>query len=178
MPRSIDRRSLSLLLWQRAVGNHGRVVLFSGLLALAATAGGCRRELTWNLAPVEGTITKDGRPLVGIEVVFWTDIEAGTQGPPTSGVTDAAGHYELHTDAGDRGAVVGRYRVCLYVPRRKDDLRGKDSTRQAKLPKKDRAAEPPVSGAVQLPPVCSSFEKTPLRVEVRLGPQVIDLEVK
>jgi hypothetical protein len=91
-----------------------RVVLLCGLLALAVAAEGCQRGPTWNLAPVEGTVTKDGRPLPHIEVVFLTDIDAGTQGPKASSFTDEAGHYRLRTDNGDDGAVAGKYRVVLF----------------------------------------------------------------
>jgi hypothetical protein len=148
-----------------------RVVLSCGLLALAAAVGGCQRGPTWNLASVEGTITKDGRPLANIQVIFLTDLDAGTQGPRASGITDAAGHYELRTDAGDRGAAIGRYRVCILTPL--PTARG----RQANRPKENEV-EPPASEAVQLPPAYRRFAETPLRVEVRPGQQVIDLEVK
>ena len=92
------------------------VVFWCGLLALTATAGGCQRGPTWNLAPVEGTVTKSGRPVAGIQVEFRADVESGTQGPRASGITDPAGHYELRTDTGGRGAVIGRYHVCLVDP--------------------------------------------------------------
>jgi hypothetical protein len=160
------------------------LALWCGLLALVVTGGGCQRGPTWNLAPVEGTITKDGRPLAGLEVIFLADVEFGTQGPKTSGLTDTAGHYELRTDAGDRGAAIGRHRVCLYVPEKRDPLpeksdrlRGRNRTRQAKLPK-DKAAKAPMSDGVQLPPAYGRFAETPLRVEVEPGSQVIDLDVK
>src|SRR5262245_48295885 len=90
-----------------------RVVLWCGLLALLTSAGGCQRRPMWDLAPVEGTVTKDGRPLSGIEVVFMADLDAGTQGPPTSAITDESGHYRLRTHNGDQGAVVGKHRVVL-----------------------------------------------------------------
>src|SRR5262245_21914308 len=93
-----------------------RVVLWCDLLALVAAAEGCQRRSTWNLAPVEGTVTKDGRPLANIQVVFMPDHDAGTQGPKASGTTDAAGHYRLRTDNGDEGTVVGKHRVMVLDP--------------------------------------------------------------
>jgi hypothetical protein len=147
-----------------------------GMLALTAAAGSCQRGPTWNLASVEGTVTRAGRPLPGIQVTFRADVEAGTQGPRATGLTDAAGHYQLRTDTGDRGAAIGRYHVCLLVLRKRNDLRGRDRPRQANLPKEGRMAKPPVSGTV-LPPAYSSFADTPLRVEVQPGEQVIDLEI-
>ena len=85
--------------------HSGRVVFFGGMLALAAATGGCQRGPTWDLSVVEGTVTKYGRPLANIEVVFLVD--AGTQGPRARGITDEAGHYRLRTDNVDDGTVVG-----------------------------------------------------------------------
>ena len=148
------------------------VVLWCGLLALAVADGGCQRGPTWSLNPVEGTVTKGGRPLANIRVVFLADPDAGTQGPRASGITDETGHYELRTDTGDRGAVVGRYRICLHIPPRREA-----PSSRANRPK-DWAVKPPASEAVQLPPAYSSCAETPLRVEVHSGAQVIDLKVK
>jgi hypothetical protein len=149
-----------------------RVVLLCGLFVPGVAAGGCQRGPTWNLAPVEGTVTQDGRPLANLRVVFLADAEAGTQAPRACGTTDAAGHYELRTDAGDHGAAIGRHRVCLDVAPRRENL-----FPRAKLPK-DGVAEPPAPDTVQLPPAYCNFAETPLRVEVHSGTQVIDLEVK
>jgi hypothetical protein len=77
------------------------MVLFLG--AVACMAGGCGPKLTFY--PVEGTVTKDGRPLRGIEVVFLADPNAGTVGPRATGMTDEAGHYRLRTENGEDGAV-------------------------------------------------------------------------
>src|SRR5262245_24956705 len=136
------------------------VVRLGGLLILAAIAGGCQRGPTWNLAPVEGTVTKSGHPLANVQVDFLADPDAGTQGPRASGITDESGHYTLRTDAGDRGAAVGHYRVCLRVPLPEEGL-----TPRANQPQ-DGVAKPPASEAAQLSPAYSSFAKTPLQVEV------------
>jgi hypothetical protein len=134
-----------------------RIILWCILLALAAAAEGCQRKPRWNLAPVEGTVTKDGRPLADIEVIFWVDVETGTRGPRASGFTDESGHYRLRTDAGDWGAALGRYRVCLVDPQAEPDT----------LAEKRR-----VSSRYE------RFNETPLQVEVHPGQQVIDLEVQ
>ena len=70
---------------------YSRVVLLGGLLVLFAAAGGCQRRSTWDLASVEGTITKDGRPLSDIQVVFLADSDTDTKGPRSTGITDDAG---------------------------------------------------------------------------------------
>src|SRR5262245_56786821 len=87
--------------------NISPVVLFCVL------AVGCNRGPTWNLASVDGTVTTDGSPLHGLQVVFMADFDAGMQGPRSTGTTDEAGHYRLRTDNGDEGAVVGKHRVLL-----------------------------------------------------------------
>ena len=85
-------------------------MLFFG--ALAVTAAGCgRAEFTFY--PVEGTVTKGGRPLHNVKVVFLADPDVGTVGPRASGRTDESGHYRLRTDKGNEGAVAGRHRVLV-----------------------------------------------------------------
>src|SRR5262249_18469088 len=93
--------------------NFNRVVFLCGLSALPAAAEGCQRGPTWSLAPVEGTVTKDGHPLRGVQIVFLPDADADTQGPGASGVTDEAGHYRLRNHNGDDGTVVGKHRVVI-----------------------------------------------------------------
>jgi hypothetical protein len=106
---------------------------------------------------VEGTVVKDGRPLADIQVVFLADAEAGTQGPRASGITDESGHYRLRTDNGEDGVVVGKHHVCLFV-----------LEAEAMTPAEKR----------RVTRLYGSFSETPLRIEVRPGEQVIDLEVK
>ena len=149
-----------------------RVVLFGGLLLLATVAGGYQRGPTWNLAPVEGTVSKDGHPLANIQVVFLTDVEAGTQGPRASGFTDEAGRYRLRTDNGSDGAVVGKHRVCLI------DDQDTDRSLEAILLKNGAAKRETPMPKRRVPFPYEQFNETLLRVEVRPGPQVIDLEVK
>ena len=151
---------------------------FSMLLlgAVAVTVGGCRRGSTGNLAPVEGTVSKGGRPLRGIEVVFLPD--AGTAGPRAIGTTDEAGHYCLRTDQGDVGAVAGKYRVVLHdVEATTKQMRSRLRSQQKKgmvesLEErlKTRAAAP------RVPPRFGSFNETPLRAEVGPEPQPLNFD--
>jgi hypothetical protein len=148
-----------------------RVILLCGLLTLTAAAGSCQRRPAWNLAPVEGIITKEGRPLKGIEVVFVP--EADTVGPRTSGLTDEAGHYRLRTDGGDIGAAVGAHRVYFH------DTHRVALTTLGRLPK-EKVKELNKEAASVPPRVPSSYghpNETPLRVEVHPGPQVIDFDI-
>jgi hypothetical protein len=156
-----------------------RVVLLCGLLVFSGAAEGCQRGPTWSLASVEGTVTKDGRPLRHFEVVFLTDIDAGTQGPKASAFTDEAGHYRLRTDNGDDGTVVGKHRVLVLDPKaRKGWMSGPArglQPKQAAPPSPEDTKRPQEQ---QIPSHYGNFNETPLHIEVHPGAQVIDLDVK
>jgi hypothetical protein len=159
-----------------------RVVFLCSLSALAAAAEGCQCGPTWNLAPVEGTITKDGRPLRGVQVVFLPDADADTQGPGASGFTDEAGHYRLRNHNGDDGTVVGKHRVVILDSTVAKGVKGWKELAARRLQPKEAAPLPPADAkrpeAPRVPPRYGRFDETPLRVEVHPGPQVIDFEVK
>jgi hypothetical protein len=64
------------------------------------------------LVPVEGTITLDGKPLSGANVIFIP--QGQTLGQSAVGRTDAAGRFELNTpDLEHQGAASGNYRVVI-----------------------------------------------------------------
>jgi hypothetical protein len=180
MPRSINRRRLThFLAWCQAMRRYGRVPLSCTLLTLITAAGGCQRGPTWNLAPVEGTVLKDGRPLRDIEVVFLPD--AGTQGPRSSGLTDESGHYRLRTDHGEDGAIVGSYRVCLHDTNRAPfslSRLPKGAANAEHMQKKLAHLRKTASTSPRMPSCYGKPNETPLRAEIRPGQQVIDLEVK
>jgi hypothetical protein len=162
-----------------------RMALLFGLLALMAASEGCQRGPTWSLVPVEGTVTKEGRPLSGIEVVFVPDVD--TQGPRASGLTDAAGRYRLRTDGGDDGTAAGKHRVLLLDLEAVKGQMGR-TIRESQmkegaplLPTMAKRLEEQRKKAADAPRLPFSYghlNDTPLRVEVHSGPQVIDLEVK
>jgi len=148
--------------------------LTSGLLITTlVAAAGCQSEPSLRFAPVTGTVTRGGKPLAGVIVVFWTDADAGTPGPCSSGPTDAAGHYELHTEQGETGAVVGRHRVCIVQSRAVLGRMARGKVDHSRLP--EGFAAPPVAA---VPPQYADRKQTPLRAEVRPGAQVINLKVK
>jgi hypothetical protein len=186
MPGSINhRRSPHLFPWYQALWRCGRIVLLCGLLVLTAAAGGCQRRPAWKLASVEGTVTKGGRPLRGIEVVFVTDLDAGTQGPRASGTTDEAGHYHLRTDNGNDGAVVGKHRVLVIDleavqkrlfarasrgPQRKDTARLSPEIAKRLEEQQKQAVDTP-----RVPLSYEHFNETPLRAEVGHEPLTFDI---
>jgi len=154
-----------------------RVVLLCGLLVLAAIAGGCQRGPAWDLTAVEGTVTKDGRPLRGVQVVFLPDTDA--VGPRSTGLTDEAGHYRLRTGNGDDGAVVGKHRILIFdLEAAKGRRRPAHGPQLPEFAKRLEEQGKTAGDAPRVPPRYGRFNETPLRVDVQPGAQVIDLEVK
>lgn len=162
----------------------------TGLLlgVLAVASAGCQGKPPF--VPVEGTVTKGGKPLAGVIVDFYPD--PGDHGPRSaSEPTDEAGHYRLRSTWGnDDGAVVGSHRVCIF-----DSRYEATRTLLDRLPKKARSAkefreklkriqgeegplEIELSAGPRVPPAYGRPTETPLRVEVQPGAQIIDLEVK
>jgi hypothetical protein len=114
-----------------------------------------------------------GKPLANVIVVFWGDPESGANTPLSSGAIDAAGHYRLHTDQGDDGAIVGRHRVCI--------LEGGIFRNGGHVPNGERHSRPnrnESSTPSQVPLTYAYKDLTRLQADVRPGEQVIDLEVK
>lgn len=82
-----------------------RAVAMVGLLG-AAFLVGCGPAAP-TIYPVSGTITLDGKPLEGATVTF-----VPASGPPSNGMTDAAGKYTIMT-GGKPGAVAGPCQVAV-----------------------------------------------------------------
>lgn len=149
------------------------MAILLGLACLSAAAG-CSRGPRF--ADVEGRITLNGRPLPDMEVLFLPDPKEGTLGPPSSGYTDEKGHYQLATNKGQRGAVVGTHRVCvrdlttLPTPPLLDAEGNRDRAGS-------KGAKPP-SKVSRVPAPYTSSHETPLRaIEVKPGGQTLDFEV-
>jgi hypothetical protein len=160
----------------------GLTALFFG--AVAVMAGGCGPRFTF--VPVEGTVTKGGRPLRGMEVIFLADPDSGTVGPRATGRTDEAGHYRLRTERGDDGAVAGIHRVLVLdleaaLRQMMGNFHGQPRTDATRLP--PEAAKRPgeqrkaAGDAPRAPPDYMSINDTPLRAEVGSGPLVFDVVV-
>lgn len=82
------------------------VQLFAPLVLALVCFTGCGDGL--GLAPVKGTVTLDGQPLAGAEVIF-----RPADGRPSLGVTDAEGKYELRYDTDLLGALPGKHKVSI-----------------------------------------------------------------
>jgi hypothetical protein len=140
-----------------------RLVALAALLSL--TAAGCGRSPPpYQLAEVTGVVNLDGKPAADLVVTFLPDSVAGTNGPRSSGKTDAQGQYRLVCDDRKPGAVVGLHHVLIT------DARASLLMREAR---KDDAVFPPS----RIPKRYSTVANSPLRQEVKAEPQTIDLDV-
>jgi hypothetical protein len=97
--------------FQRTTSNSNYV--HNVLVLLTAVAVGCSSS---GAVSVEGTITLDGEPLSGAQVLFESTTvgEAGAATAMYFGTTDASGRYVLKaTGENDSGAPTGEYRVKI-----------------------------------------------------------------
>lgn len=90
--------------------------LYSLAAVVALFASGCGDE-GYDLAPVSGVVTLDGKPLAG-GVIQYQPIggENTNPGPGSAGVLDTQGRYQLQTQTSPRmdGAVIGTHQVRIY----------------------------------------------------------------
>jgi hypothetical protein len=184
MAHSINPRLSPVFARRRSRLCFGHIALLCGLLILPV--GGCQRGPTWQLAPVEGTLTKGGRPLPGIKVVFLPDTDAGATGPRSSGRTDAAGHYRLRADNDADGVVSGKHRALLLDPQSPKEGKTGASSRESELPERAKrllAQQRKAGNTPWMPSSYEQFNKTPLRAEIHpasssgSGPQVLDFQI-
>jgi hypothetical protein len=146
-----------------------RVILLTlFLLAAPACNGGGVA-----LSEVEGTVLWKKKPLRNVQVQFLPDVETGTHGPRSTGITDDQGHYTLFLDDEQPGAVVGHHRVLLFEI-------GNDPIRDRKTAERRDPKARSGSGPVGLGPLLDRYHKaatTPLKREVRSGKQIIDFDL-
>jgi hypothetical protein len=92
----------------------------SGILSLFAC---CAMISTWlgcgtdqNLAPAQGKVTIDGRPLTSGRVQFAPVASRDNRYPgrPAYGTIQPDGTFVLGTHASDDGALIGKHRVTIY----------------------------------------------------------------
>jgi hypothetical protein len=97
-----------------ANAGHPRIVLLAiGALVLA----GCGDSAPYDLAPVSGTVTLDGKPIPYTQIIFVPKGSADNPNPGPSSLAfcDDSGKFMLKTDRGDPGAVVGIHTVQIYA---------------------------------------------------------------
>ncbi|MCA9081516.1 MAG: carboxypeptidase regulatory-like domain-containing protein, partial [Planctomycetaceae bacterium] len=84
-------------------------------MLVAAGCGGGVSDAP-DLGVVSGTVTFDGQPLEGAQVIFVPDSKQGTTGPSSNATTDSSGKFELIGSGGKPGAVIGKHVVTVSVP--------------------------------------------------------------
>ncbi len=87
---------------------------FAGCVALLLVLSlGCKGNVL-ETEPVHGTVTYNGKPVDGANVMFTPAAETGG-GTPAVAITDEKGHYELQTLRGEVGAgtTSGEYIVSV-----------------------------------------------------------------
>lgn len=136
------------------------------LAVLTASVLGCSQQ--YSFGPVEGQVTRDGKPVPNVQVIFYPDRPQG--GPRSTGFTAEDGRYRLQTDVGGDGAVIGPHRVCL-VPVPPEPKPGGKAPPPPKPPQARPAAASPVPEKFMRP------QETPLRAEVGAAPQTLDFQL-
>ena len=141
--------------------------------ALTAFVGCGRNEPP---ATVEGTLRRGGNPLDNCLVVFLPEARDGARTWRFVGLTDAQGRYRLQGEDRLEGAKVGFHRITIEDRSVSTGVRRRDhGTVDAEGPAD--AAVPPVVRRSRVPEQYASASRTPLRKEIQLGHQVIDLEL-
>ncbi len=141
---------------------------------LLVTVCGCSAPET-PFAPVEGTVTRNGRPVPHAQVIFFAEEDG--HGPRSTAITDEAGHFRLAADDGRDGAPVGHHRVCVVdtaVVTERFGLAAKHASHEFSA---KAATAKKATGKATIPPVYGRPADTPLRAEVRSGSQTIDVQL-
>ncbi len=148
------------------------VVLFVGTVV---AAGGCERAVS--TVPVEGVVTRNGKPLSNIEVVFLADPDTKTVGPRATGKTDESGRYRLQLEGGGPGAVPGTHRVLVLDLKSGKPTIGHGKGALPAPPEHAKRSEVELKSSPRVPANYSGINSTPLRATVGTDPLVFDIEL-
>ncbi len=98
------------------VGIRRGTMQWIACLAACTLCGSCGSQFP--VAPVSGTITYQGKPLVDATVTTQPiATDSVNPGPGSFGKTDAQGHYELElVKPAKKGAILGDHRVMISCP--------------------------------------------------------------
>jgi hypothetical protein len=129
--------------------------------------GASHRFLSWRVLPifflmtlcgcggaggvvkVTGTLTYKGKPMSNVALDFTPE-----QGRPSSGVTDAQGHFKLTYDQKTEGVVVGKHKVSVRP--------GPPSASEGAIPGMDRQTTPEMAELLSK----YSFDKSKVEVTI------------
>jgi hypothetical protein len=95
--------------------NDARIWRLTSLCLFVGSVVGCGESAEYELAPVAGVVTLDGKPVPYTQVVFVPQGAAGkvNPGPGSAATCDNQGRYQLKTVRGEIGAVVGTHSVQI-----------------------------------------------------------------
>jgi len=144
------------------------------LVFAAIVLVGCRREGL--PAAVEGKLTLRGKPLDNCLVTFLPETGQEVRGSYSTGLTDEQGCYRLSGVDQREGAAVGPHRVTVQDMSVSTGVRRRDHGTVDAEPRHD--GSPPKVRRSRVSERYSSPASTPLRFEVRIGPQTLDLELE
>jgi hypothetical protein len=89
-----------------------RMTIVLVFIILCSSLAGCGGE-SHKFVPAKGIVKIKGKPAAEVMVRFLPDSIKGNKGPASYATTDASGNFELKSDNGQVGAVVGPHRVML-----------------------------------------------------------------
>ena len=162
-----------------------RVMIAVGVAALGGLMAGCGSD-PYQLAPVRGRVTCQGKPAAGGIVTFMpinspekTGRPAGFTGVASKGTVGTDGTFTLTSMDGESGAgaLVGPHRVLFQPPpTRRPTLSADD--RAAMSPEEVRAAEEANSRLPVYPPLPCGDTVSPGEVEIKPGDNEFTFELR
>jgi hypothetical protein len=141
--------------------------LFAVALLFLAGCGGADDNV--EVFPVKGTVTFNGKPMVGGGSIAFVPT-GGQKGKAAGGTINADGNYELTTyEAGD-GSMVGDFRVVITQVVYEEPQNAGDSDERGG----DVEAVEVVSEADRIPMIYSDAVSSPLSAKVEAREQTLD----
>lgn len=144
-----------------------------GLLLVLLVVSGCGQEPP--PATVEGVLRIVGRPLDNCLITFFPEPGHSASAPHSIAVTNQSGFYRLHLADQREGASVGWHHVTVQDLSVSTGVRRRDhGAIDADIAE---TAPVPVQRS-RTPDRYASSAGTPLRIEIKPGSQVIDLDIE
>ncbi len=150
------------------VSVHLMSALATILLAFGLTAG-CGESLP-TTAAVHGKVTVGGQPVTSGQITFLP-----AEGRPATATINPDGTYRLTTFRTNDGAVLGKHKVTIQATR----ITGVEQPKSFEEEMRNVGKASPGNAAIQwlVPEKYSRLETSPLKAEVKPGPNVCDFEL-